>query len=234
MTDGWYIRKVGSASKGPYTREKIASGLGKLPTLDAVEVSHASETGGRWIPASEFQLVQETRRSPAQVAPPAPPRPPIVAELIEAEQIPAAMEPSATEVAIPADSRVAVQHSAEGHTLSRFMAEGQDPKMVVRFHGRVTDVCTREEVLEYMAIQQRPVANFSPDAVVLTNRRIMIFRQKLRATANAHDTFSPVFLSATTLTARSAPVPQSPARPRVLDPPGAVCGGWAVAGSRRR
>lgn len=51
--------------------------------------------------------------------------------------------------------------------------------MVVKLHQRVTEICTREEILEYMAIQQRPVANFSPDAVVLTNRRIMIFRQKL-------------------------------------------------------
>lgn len=176
MADGWYIRKAGSPSKGPYTREKIASGLAKLPSLDAVEVSHASETGGRWIPASEFHRVQETRQSLAKVTPP---RPPIGTELIEVEQISATVEPRATEVAIPADSRVAVQRSADGHALSRFMAEGQDPKMVAKFHRRVTDVCTREEVLEYMAIQQRPVANFSPDAVVLTNRRIMIFRQKL-------------------------------------------------------
>ena len=30
-----------------------------------------------------------------------------------------------------------------------------------------------------MAIQQKPIANFSPDAVVLTNRRAIIFRQKV-------------------------------------------------------
>ena len=63
--------------------------------------------------------------------------------------------------------------------IGRFMADGQDPAMICKIAERVDGICTTEENALYMAVQQRPIANFSPDAVVLTNRRAIIFRQKV-------------------------------------------------------
>lgn len=63
--------------------------------------------------------------------------------------------------------------------IGRFMADGQDPAMICKLTERVDGICTAEEHALYMAVQQRPIANFSPDAVVLTNRRAIIFRQKV-------------------------------------------------------
>ncbi len=51
--------------------------------------------------------------------------------------------------------------------------------MVTRLLGRVQEICTSAETPLYMAVQQKPIANFAPDAVVLTNKRFIFFRQKV-------------------------------------------------------
>lgn len=63
--------------------------------------------------------------------------------------------------------------------IGRFMADGQDPSMICKLAERVDSICTRDEHPLYMAVQQRPMMNVSPDAIVLTNRRVIIFRQKV-------------------------------------------------------
>ena len=179
MVDGWYVRKAGSDAKGPYPLERMTAGIAKLPSLESIEVRHATQTGDRWIPAAEIQQFQAARRSIARPANLSRPPAPTVAELITPRQTPTPTELSAPPIDPVPDAPLTIQHAAGGSSLSRFMAEGQDPNMVIKLYQRVAEICTREEIIEYMAIQQRPVANFSPDAVVLTNRRIMIFRQKL-------------------------------------------------------
>lgn len=72
-----------------------------------------------------------------------------------------------------------IHRQAERDGASRFMADGQDPTMIQKLLNRVQEICTSSEEPLYMAVQQRPVANFAPDAVVLTNRRAIIFRQKI-------------------------------------------------------
>lgn len=62
---------------------------------------------------------------------------------------------------------------------NRFMTDGQNPEMIQKLLKRVTEICTSTEEPLYMAVQQKPVANLAPDAVVLTNRRVIIFRQKM-------------------------------------------------------
>ena len=179
MTDNWLIRKVGLAPKGPYPLAKVLSGIAKLPKLDAIEVSHPTETNGEWIAASSLIQLQNKQNALTEFSANNPPQETLVGELIRANELPAIIESRGSAVSIPTDVPTAIQHPTGGHSLERYMADGQDPKMVAKLHQRVTEICTRDEVIEYMAIQQRPVANLSPDAVVLTNRRIMIFRQKL-------------------------------------------------------
>lgn len=72
-----------------------------------------------------------------------------------------------------------IHRQAERDGASRFMADGQNPAMIQKLLNRVQEICTSSEEPLYMAVQQRPVANFAPDAVVLTNRRAIIFRQKI-------------------------------------------------------
>ena len=63
--------------------------------------------------------------------------------------------------------------------LSRFMSEGQDPDVIAKVILRLEGLMTSQEHLDYIAVQQRPIANFSPDCIACTNRRIIILRQKM-------------------------------------------------------
>ncbi|AAM38762.1 conserved hypothetical protein [Xanthomonas citri pv. citri str. 306] len=44
---------------------------------------------------------------------------------------------------------------------------------------RITELLTRDEQVEYIAVQKKMMMNFSPDAVVLTNRRFIVVYPKL-------------------------------------------------------
>ncbi|MCE2799758.1 MAG: PH domain-containing protein [Planctomycetaceae bacterium] len=53
--------------------------------------------------------------------------------------------------------------------------------------GRVREICTTEEEILYIAVQQKPIANFSPDCVVLSNRRFIIYRAKMLGRMTFYD-----------------------------------------------
>ncbi len=72
-------------------------------------------------------------------------------------------------------------------SLSNFAGEGQDTSMVAKLLDRVQQICMSHEKPLYMAIQQRPIANFSPDAVVLTTHRLMMVHQKILGRMNFAD-----------------------------------------------
>ena len=44
---------------------------------------------------------------------------------------------------------------------------------------RVQGILTSQESVEYVAIQQKPLINVSPDAIVATNRRLIFYRPKM-------------------------------------------------------
>lgn len=70
--------------------------------------------------------------------------------------------------------------------LSKFVSDGQTPKVVAKLLSRVDAICTDDEVCEYIAVQHLPGV-LSPDAVVLTNRRAIIFRAKKLGGMNMAD-----------------------------------------------
>jgi len=74
-----------------------------------------------------------------------------------------------------------------GASIKGFVADGQDPELVKRIHERIKDVLTKEETIKYIGVQQRPIANFAPDAVVLTNRRFITFHPKMLGRADFQD-----------------------------------------------
>ncbi|MGU3374656.1 PH domain-containing protein [Chryseobacterium sp. M5A1_1a] len=62
--------------------------------------------------------------------------------------------------------------------LKQFLNEEQDPKAVERILEKITSLLTSQEFVEYIAVQKKPVMNFSPDCIALTNRRIIFCRPK--------------------------------------------------------
>lgn len=63
--------------------------------------------------------------------------------------------------------------------LSDFLQDEQDEAAVRKIIPKVSELLTKEEVVEYIAVQKKLVINLSPDAIVLTNRRFIVVRPKM-------------------------------------------------------
>lgn len=63
--------------------------------------------------------------------------------------------------------------------LSKFANEEQDPAIVERVHAKVSEILTSDEEVKYIAVQKKLVINMSPDCVVLTNKRFIIYKPKM-------------------------------------------------------
>ncbi|PPV05155.1 hypothetical protein XBLMG947_3754 [Xanthomonas bromi] len=63
--------------------------------------------------------------------------------------------------------------------LAQFLTDEQDPVAVGKILPKITELLTRDEQVEYIAVQKKMVMNLSPDAVVLTNRRFIVVYPKL-------------------------------------------------------
>lgn len=62
--------------------------------------------------------------------------------------------------------------------LKKFLNESQDPKTVEKVLGRISELLTKDETVEYVAVQKKPAVNLSPDSIALTNKRIIFCRPK--------------------------------------------------------
>lgn len=64
-------------------------------------------------------------------------------------------------------------------SLKELVSEEQDPKVIEKMLPRVKEYCTANEEIKYIAVQKKTVGvNFSPDCIVLTDRRIILIRPK--------------------------------------------------------
>ena len=62
--------------------------------------------------------------------------------------------------------------------IKKYLNEDQDPKAVEKIAEKMNDLLTNGESIEYIAVQNKPAINISPDSIVLTNKRIIFFRSK--------------------------------------------------------
>ncbi|MGY8769050.1 MAG: PH domain-containing protein [Pirellulales bacterium] len=164
--DGWYLVKIESSSNqkkklGPFTTKQIEEMAtnGQLKETDLK--AHPRHTKGKIIELKRIALFFDILRSTSEEK-----------RLVATIQNPAQVVTSPMELNHQPQSR-------DETGIGRFMADGQDPAMILKLNERVEGICTSDEQALYMAVQSRPIVNFAPDAVVLTNRRIIIFRQKV-------------------------------------------------------
>jgi hypothetical protein len=62
--------------------------------------------------------------------------------------------------------------------LKKFLNEEQDPAAVEKITAKLTGIIMTGETIEYIAVQKKPAMNISPDAVALTNKRVIFCRPK--------------------------------------------------------
>ena len=63
--------------------------------------------------------------------------------------------------------------------IKEYLNEDQDPTVVNQVFGETKQILTSGENIIYIAVQKKPIANFSPDSVVLTDKRFIIWKPKL-------------------------------------------------------
>lgn len=64
-------------------------------------------------------------------------------------------------------------------TFRKLVADEQDPSAVKKMLGKVHDLLTKGETVDYICVQRKPVVTISPDAIILTNRRFIVAKPKL-------------------------------------------------------
>lgn len=64
-------------------------------------------------------------------------------------------------------------------SITQFLSEEQDEGAVRKILPKVSELLTKDESIEYIAVQKKLVVNISPDAVVLTNRRFIMVQPGL-------------------------------------------------------
>jgi hypothetical protein len=68
---------------------------------------------------------------------------------------------------------------AEHMNRAALISEEQNPDLIITIAERVQGILTSSESVQLIVVQERPLVNFSPDAVVITNRRLIFYRPKL-------------------------------------------------------
>ncbi len=67
----------------------------------------------------------------------------------------------------------------ERHARSAQISHHSNPAVVEALCQKIQSILTSQEVIQYVAVQQKPLINLSPDAMIATNRRLIFFRAKL-------------------------------------------------------
>ena len=78
------------------------------------------------------------------------------------------------------------QPAQSNNLLAKFLSEEQDPAQVQQVFAKVRQILTNGEEILYIAVQKRLIS-FSPDSVVLTNKRFIVYRPTLLGGANFQD-----------------------------------------------
>lgn len=85
------------------------------------------------------------------------------------------------EAAKEAQRQAAIRQAAEQRAnspIAHFLLDGQSETVVTKLYNRVCEILTQQEGIEYIAVQAKPLV-IAPDCVVITNRRFIIFHQKM-------------------------------------------------------
>ena len=63
-------------------------------------------------------------------------------------------------------------------SLKKILNEDQDPKAIEKITGKLQNLLMTNEEVGYIAVQKKPAVNILPDAIVATNKRLLICKPK--------------------------------------------------------
>lgn len=62
--------------------------------------------------------------------------------------------------------------------IKKFLNEEQDPKAIEKITSKLNDLLMKNEEIGYIGVQKKPALTVFPESIVLTNKRIIICKQK--------------------------------------------------------
>lgn len=86
---------------------------------------------------------------------------------------------SPTLLPVPIEAEVIQENKGVASAWRIFVADEQDPGAVSKIFAKLTEILTRDEEIDYIGVQKKPVMTLSPDAIVVTNKRLLIYRPGL-------------------------------------------------------
>ena len=182
----WYV-KLKNGTSGPFSPVQLKgfADSGKLPRSALV----SKNTDGPWVAAEQvrglFQEPQDTEEPtirPSDLVPDA-----VKNSAVVVGNAMTGLSKNLVSSIRSAASNLSNKIDAATTAIASYCEDGQDPSLVEKMIGRVREICTTEEEILYIAVQQKPIANFSPDCVVLSNKRFIIYRAKMLGRMTFYD-----------------------------------------------
>lgn len=174
----WFI-KTKDGERGPLPSTKLRELIEAGKINERVMIRRDSQQ--EWVQAGSIDGLFPTSAAVTSDDEPAKPATSIVSNMASSfagiagsvgKMIPKSL-PAASMQAVPVVAAVA------DPVLKQLTLDDQPLAVVEKLVPRVKELLTANEELQYIAVQSRPIVNFSPDCVALTSRRFMIVRPKM-------------------------------------------------------
>jgi hypothetical protein len=179
---GWYYRQSGmleDINVGPFADNMLLQLAFEGKIAAATLVVHPTHTKGQWvaleqIPAAKSKLSEgDQHRAATKV---------LQQQAKEKRRVD-------TRAASDEERQRVLREASEKRAnspIAAFLLDGQPEVTIGKIYERVRQILTPEEQIEYMAVQAKPLM-ISPDCAVITNRRFIVFHQKMLGRADFED-----------------------------------------------
>jgi hypothetical protein len=167
----WYYMKSGFAQEnviGPVNEDKFLEEIRQGKITPNTQINSKTRTNDKWLALSDFpgalQVYQQGIDERQKIA----------------DDKKAANELAKTERQIAVSQRNSAAYAEDQVRLSeiRAICDSSNTDLAEKIRDGILAILTDTEVIEYIAIQSKPIA-IKPDAVVVTNRRMIFYRPKM-------------------------------------------------------
>lgn len=186
---GWFYMKEGMLSVeqvGPIAAETLLQLAYDGQVKPATLVLHPTNTRGQWVQAQQIAALLKKYNEGISVRQKEKEQKQAEKEAQSQARKTEAARQRAEAEARKLEAAERIEAAQAQLPFARFLLDGQPQATVAKIFDRVSQVLTRQEFVEYIAVQSKPIA-IAPDCVVLTNRRFMIFRQRMLGQVDFED-----------------------------------------------
>lgn len=180
-----FIHKKGQ-TLGPFDIEQIKQGL-QANQYTLADLAHTPGIDGWKSLHDVLSFLRNQVRNGVPTQPILPPSPTPHPSTPQPSSSPATPQPHQGIPDVAGKVGDSVSGLLSNPAIRAFLNEEQDPQAVARVYDRLMQICMGDEQVLYIAVQKKLILNFSPAAVALTNKRVIMFRPQAFGLALSFD-----------------------------------------------